>query len=147
MPQKKAPTKEKIDPTKTINSLKKELIVSSLESCGTYVIAAVASPIKEANEVKTISCKGLLPLGSLIYDTQSDSYLLSCFDMLHIGTVPISLLAYFESCPSWSCNIPLSEKIIKRYLNSKQKKKLKDFFSSFDSKFSKFYVQMLDPNI
>jgi len=127
--------------------LRTEFGLSAVESCVTYLIAAVSSPIKDENKIRFLSCKGLLPLGNLVYDAVSDSYLVDCVDVMHIGTVPISLTATVKGCPHWTSVVPLPERIIKKYLKSKQKREVEGFFSSFKDSFSKFYVQMLDPNL
>jgi len=125
---------------------KKELSFSVVESCGTYVIAAVSSSIKEENKVNFLSCKGLMPLGDLVYDTASDSYAIECVDVMHIGTIPVSLSATVKGCPHWTSTLPVPERVIKKYLKPKQRRELEGFFSAFDGSFSKFYIQMLDPN-
>jgi len=132
---------------KTLRHLKGDLVVSVLESCGTRIILSACSSVKELNETKFLSCKGFLPIGNLVYELQSDNYIINCFDYIDLGTVPISLVATTKGCPSWSAKMPLPEKVIKKHLNSKQKKEIKNFLSKFDKEFSFSYVQMLDPNV
>lgn len=127
-------------------TLRKSINFSPLENCFTYVIAAVASPVKENNKINSISCRNLIPLGGFVYDLKSDSYLIECFDYLRLGTLPIGFLASIESIPNWTANVPLPPKVIRKFLSRKQKKDLDNFFDSFDDTFRKFYIQMLNPN-
>lgn len=132
---------------KILRHLKNDLIVSVLESCGTRIMIAVYSRLKEINETKFLSCKGLLPIGNLVYEPRSDSYIINCVDYIEVGTIPISLIATMKGCPSWSVKMPLPEKLIKKHLNSKQKREIRNFLSNFDEGFSSLYIQMLDPNV
>lgn len=134
------------DSKKLFNSLKNDFCVSTLDSCGTYVVLVAVNPVKEANQPKHISCKNFIPLGGLVYDNQSENYIINCFDLLHIGTVPVALIATAKNCPNWSSNLPLTEKLIKKFLDTKQKKEIKKFISTFNKDFIFHYVQMLDPN-
>lgn len=134
------------DSKKLFNSLKSDLCISTLDSCGTYVVLVATSPVKEANQPVRLSCKNFVPLGGLVYDTQSDSYLINCFDLFHIGTLPMALVATVRNCPNWSSNLPLTERMIKKLLSTKQKKEVKKFISIFNKDFIFYYVQMLDPN-
>lgn len=127
--------------------LKKGFSFSMLESCGTYVVAVVSSPFKEENTIKSIDCKGLIPLGNLIYDSEADSYLLDCVDFFCLGTVPINIIGSVVGCPNWVANLPLPEPVIKKFLAPSRRKELREFFSRFDKSFSRSYVQMLDPNV
>ena len=138
--------KQKNSLSKRLFYLRNELNLSVVESCGTYLIAAVASPVREENKIKFLSCKGLIPLGNMVFDTSTDSYVVDCVDVLHVGTVPISLNATIEGCPHWMSTVPLPERIIKKHLDPTQSKEVEKFFSIFSDSFSKFYIQMLDPN-
>jgi len=133
--------------SKIVRPIKNDLAFSVLDSCGTRVFVVAHSEVKELNETRFLSCKNLLPLSNLVYDSKSDSYIVDCVDYLELATIPISIVATMRSCQGWSVKVPLPEKVIKRYLSARQKKELKSFLSNFDIKISSFYVQMLDPNV
>jgi len=132
---------------KIVSPIKNDLVFSVLDSCGTRIFLAAYSEVKELNETRFLSCKNLLPLSNLVYDSKSDNYVVSCIGCLEVATIPISIIATMKNCPGWSVKIPLPEKIIKRHLSLKHKREIKSFLSKFDVKVSSFYIQMLDPNV
>lgn len=99
------------------------------------------------NSINKISCKKALPLGNYAFDVQSDSYLIECFDYLHLGSVPISYIAKVKDQSNWQVRVPLPEKVILKCLNSVQKKDIKNFKNHFKiEEFFHQFIQMIDPN-
>lgn len=110
------------------------------------VIVATHRNLKKNNLIK-ISCKKGLPIPGLAYDSQSDSYLVSCISHSELGGIPISLKMVQKENTGWKISVPLPEKTIKRFLTKYQKKSLKNFMSQFDDGEIEFkIVQFIDPN-
>jgi hypothetical protein len=113
----------------------------------THLVIAAIDRGNKKNNLTRISCRKGLPIPGLAYDSQSDSYLITCISHSEIGTIPISMKMVQKDFPQWKCSIPLPEKTIKRFLSNYQKKLLKNFMSQFESKEVEFkIIQFIDPN-
>jgi hypothetical protein len=132
---------------KVLRSLNKDIILSTSTNYGTRVLGVVYSCIKESNNIVRINCGSCLALGGYVYDSTNDSYLLNCIDYLEVGTIPVSFIASVKGAPHWKTNVPASDRVLKKYLTSKQKREIKKFLSSFGKGFYLSYIQMLDPNV
>jgi len=113
----------------------------------TYVIVVAIHKDNSRNIISKISCKKGLPLGGYIYDSHSDAYYIDCVDYLHLGFVPFSFIGRIKGIKHWKSRIPMSESVIKKYLNPLQKKELKNFKNHFRVEDHDIqYIQMIDPN-
>lgn len=113
----------------------------------TYIIVVAISKDKSKNSISRIHCKKGLPIGGYIYDSQSDAYQIECVDYLHLGFVPFSFVGRIKDVQHWEIRVPMPENVIKKYLNSLQKKELKHFKNLFRSDEHDIqFIQMIDPN-
>jgi len=112
-----------------------------------YLIVVVADKINKKNQLTKISCKKGLPIPGLAYDSQSDSYLVSCMSHFELGTIPFSVKLIQKNNPNWKIGLPLPEKTIKRFLTNNQKKSLKNFVGQFEnSDIDIKIIQFIDSN-
>jgi len=101
------------------------------ESSIVYLVAIAKK--SDLNKPLVLSLKGGMPVSNFLYDSQSDSYLVEGHSFVKLGIVPISFQLTVKDNPNWIHMIPMSENIIKKYLNSEQKKMLKEFKSKYKS--------------
>jgi len=130
---------------KNCRLIKNNLIVSSSNE-KTYVIAVAINRDKNKNEIKNISCRSHIPIGGYVYDSLVDSYCVSCYALLHLGSVDFSFNISVESSPYWTCKVPLSDNFLKKVLSTQQKKELKNFLHKHDDS-DIYYIQMTEPNL
>jgi hypothetical protein len=67
------------------------------------------------------------PIGGYTYDAKFGQYYAECADYLDLGSIPISFSIRIDKIGRWECRIPLTESIIKKYLNARQNENLNDF--------------------
>ena len=112
----------------------------------TYLIIVAVNRDNKLNSVIPIACKKGIPIGGFLYNTKTDSYEMECVDYLNLGYITASYFAIIKEL-QWKIRIPMTEKIIKKYLTSMQKKELKNFKIRFKPAEHDFvFVQMIDPN-
>jgi hypothetical protein len=113
----------------------------------TYIIVTATHRERVRNFINRISCKKGLPIGGYVFDSQTDSYHIECADYLHLGYVPISFVTKIKGLDHWETRVPMPENVLRKYLNSLQKKELRNFKNHFKAEdYEVQYVQMIDPN-
>ena len=113
----------------------------------TYIIVTAIGKDRGRNSVNRISCKKGIPIGGYTYDSQSDSYHVECTDYLHLGYIPVSFAIRVRGINHWEMRVPIPDNVIKKYLNSLQKKELRNFKNHFKTEdYEVQFIQMIDPN-
>jgi len=131
-----------------ISRILKSQLDIRLSNNSTFLLLIAFNKInKSKNVINYISCKKALPIGGFVYDSQMDSYCINCCDYIELGSVPISIEISIKDCFNWVTKTPLPEKIFKKYLNTYQKKEIKNFISKFNEDYDISYVQMIEPNL
>lgn len=109
-----------------IKSEIKKSISLKARSDHTHVFVLALHPSK--NKLTAIVYKEKsTPIAGYTYDAKFGQYYVECADHLDLGTIPISFSIRVDKISRWECRIPLTEPIIKRYLDTKQTQDLADF--------------------
>lgn len=113
----------------------------------TIIIMTAVSEDHGKNTINKISCKLGIPIGGYVYDSQHDNYVLNCYDYMTLATIPLSMALRMRGCSNWMVRVPLSEGVIKNYLDNEQKKLVKEFKARYHEPYFKVhFVQLIDPN-
>lgn len=97
----------------------------------TFLVALAVHRIDEFNNLKKIpSCWGQ-PIGGYTYDEQNKFYIVRCVDSFAIGFIPVAYQLKIKNTDNWQMRVPLSEKIIKRYMTPDQKADYRKFQSTY----------------
>jgi hypothetical protein len=92
----------------------------------THIFVLAFNPVK--NTLKSIVYKEKsFPIGGYTYDAKFGQYYVECADYLDLGTIPISFSIRIDKISRWECRIPLTEPIIKKYLDQQQRDRLGGF--------------------
>lgn len=104
-------------------------------------LIAIDTVDKANNHVMSIQAQGD-SLGGYAYVPESDSYLVSCFDYVAVGIIPI---AFRLSVPKSSGKqlIPLPPALIYKYATPAQRKLVLSFIKKFPAHFEYQYIQSL----
>lgn len=106
----------------------------------THIFVLAFSPIK--NRLQAIVYKEKSsPIAGYTYDAKFGQYYVECADYLDLGTIPISFSIRIDKISRWECKIPLTESIIKKYLDQQQVERFGRFKES--SKGSRFEFMQL----
>ncbi len=128
----------------TVKAIKNSLkITPALGS--TYIVVLVFHEDSDKNHLCPIKYDKGIPLSGHLYDTQSKAYYVECHDLLLLGIIPVSFLMSMTNVGNWNPRIPLPETVIKKYLDTQQKKDLKNFKNKHaGNQYSFQYLQMVD---
>jgi hypothetical protein len=100
----------------------------TIKPCSESTIIFVLAFHPSKNKLTSIVFKDKsTPIGGYAYDTKFGQYYVECANYLDLGTIPISFSIRIDKIGRWECRIPLTELIIKEYLDREQKEKLRDF--------------------
>jgi len=99
-----------------------------LKACSeyTHIFVLAFNPVK--NVLTSIVYKEKsFPIGGYTYDAKFGQYYVECANYLDLGTIPISFSIRVDKISRWECRIPLTEPIIKKYLDQQQVERLSSF--------------------
>lgn len=109
----------------TKSEIKKSI---QLKVCSEYTHVFVLAFNPAKNTLKSIVYKEKsFPIGGYTYDAKFGQYYVECADYLDLGTIPISFSIRIDKISRWECRIPLTEPIIKKYLDQQQRDRLGGF--------------------
>jgi len=132
--------------SQSLRDLQKENLTVQIAPERTYLILIATHKEDKLNTVVRICCSRGIPIEGYVYDSQLDSYCITCYDYLLLGYIPISFtLELKSSC--WKQKIPIAESVIENIITPSQRKEVDRFRSTFKIEECSFeYVQMIDPN-
>lgn len=88
-----------------------------------------------ANQPRQIRCyHGHAFYEGYPYDQGNDCYLISCVDSKELGAIPIAYQLTMPVSGAWTVQIPLPEKVVRRYMDATQKSALAQFGEKYSSK-------------
>lgn len=119
-----------LEETPTLDSVTKSEIKKSiiLKACSEYTHIIVLAFCPSRNKITSIVYKEKsFPIGGYTYDAKFGQYYVECAEYLDLGTIPISFSIKVDKISRWECRIPLTESVIKKYLDAQQAGKLSDF--------------------
>lgn len=128
----------------SLDSLCSSLDFSLVASSKTTIFVVAKNKNTKKNSVKKIKCGSSTPLCPLVYDIQSDCYILSCYDFIELASIPVGFQAKLKEVIGWHTNIPVPEKIFLKHLTPEQKNNLKKFFQKHSKSCEINYIQMLE---
>jgi hypothetical protein len=107
-----------------VNSLRDSMIIERVSEKINVIMVAIDKDASK-NSMCTIDSGGD-PLGGYAYSSQSDTYLVNCFDYSFIGIIP---MAFRISVPGYIGKniLPLSESLIFKYASPSQRKAINEF--------------------
>lgn len=107
------------------SEVKKSIIIkTNSEHTHIFVIALKTGQ----NRLTSISYKEKSrPIAGYTYDAKFGQYYVECYDYLDLGTIPISFSIRIDKISRWESKIPMTESLIRKYLDSEQDRKLKEF--------------------
>lgn len=94
---------------------------------GMFVYVLAVSNKSDANSSIQLSCKKGKPITKHCYDVTSDSYLVYGIDYLKIGYVPFNYQIRLKDFKSFLIDIPVPERLLKRYISESQLADLEEF--------------------
>jgi hypothetical protein len=94
---------------------------------GMFVYVLAISNKSDANYSIQLSCKKGKPITKHCYDVTSDSYLVYGVDYLKIGYVPFNYQLRLKDFKSFLIDIPVPERLLKRYISESQLADLEGF--------------------
>ena len=140
------PNKSRNPQKQDAKDIKSNLVVLPL-SDPSFVVAVVIHSADYVNELKRIPCEKGTVIGGYVYDTINKCYLVKCYDMHTIGVVGISFQLSIKNGDNWQVEIPTPPLVLKRYLDSSQKSKLKHWENKFQKgEFTFQYIQIMSSN-
>lgn len=104
------------------------------------MVAIAVSKNKGENVPLQIRCKGT-PVGGYFFDIHNDCYLVNGVDFLLLGDLPFIAFIQSSEYTTWSSNFPLSEKIIKKYLDKEKNEYLSKFYDNHHKDCEIHYLQ------
>ena len=118
-----------LDPL-TKSEIKKSIVLKT-RSEPTHIFALAMHPA--TNKLTAIVYKEKsTPIGGYTYDAKFGQYYVDCTEHLDLGTIPISFSIRVDKIGRWECRFPLTESIIKKYLDKQQMEKLVAFKKKHD---------------
>ena len=88
-----------------------------------------------ANQPRQIRCyHGHAFYEGYPYDQGNDCYLISCVDSKELGAIRIAYQLTMPGSGEWTVQIPLPEKVVRRYMDATQKSALAQFGEKYSSK-------------
>ena len=109
----------------TKSEIKKSIV---LKTCSEHSHIFVIAFDKFNNRLTSIIYKERsTPIGGYAYDAKFGRYYVECFDYLDLGTIPISFSIRIDKIRRWECRIPLTELVIRKYLDQQQVLELENF--------------------
>jgi hypothetical protein len=113
--------------------IKEDILVKTCSEHTRIFVLAIAKD-HARNKLNSIVYKETsTPLAGYTYDAKVGQYYVECFNSIDLGTIPISFSIRVDTISRWESRIPLSEFIIKKYLNKGQRYKLRTFKSKNDN--------------
>lgn len=119
--------KEDILPLDSItkSEIKRSII---LKTCTEHTHIFVLALNPSENRLTSIIYKERsTPIAGYTYDAKFGQYYVGCADYLDLGTIPISFSIRVDRINRWECRLPVTELIIKKYLDQQQTDKLTAF--------------------
>lgn len=118
------------DPIKDNRDIKTNLeVVSQYQGMFVYLLAI--SENYTSNHCIRLSCKKGKPITKNCYDVTSDSYVINGMDYIKLGEVPYNFKLSLKDSNLFSIDIPVPERLLKRYLSEKQISNLEKFKSHY----------------
>jgi hypothetical protein len=109
----------------TKSEIKKSIL---LKVCSEHTHVFVLALNPSQNKLTSIVYKEKSsPIAGYTYDAKFGQYYVECANYLDLGTIPISFSIRIDKISRWECKIPLTEPIIKKYLDAKQVEQLWKF--------------------
>ena len=109
----------------TKSEIKKSII---LKTCAEHTHIFVMALHPSRNKLTSITYKeNGISIAGYTYDSKFGQYYIECADYLDLGTIPISFSIRVDRINRWECRLPLTESIIKKYLDKLQTDKLAGF--------------------
>lgn len=109
----------------TKSEIKKSIV---LKTCSEHTHVFVLAMNQLKNKLTSIVYKEKSsPIAGYTYDAKFGQYYVECTNYLDLGTIPISFSIRIDKISRWECKIPLTESIIKKYLDKQQTGKLTAF--------------------
>lgn len=134
-----------IDNISNINKIKKNLNVIVNDEITLITLAAICKD-NQKNLICEIPCFKGMPINGYIYNTSNDSYCVSCYDYIDIGSVPLSISLKVDNSP-WFVKMPIPEDIIFSNIKLAQKRKIKQFKEKYSGdEFYFNYFQIISVN-
>ena len=115
-----------IDVNKDLRDIKSNFFVETLPE-KTYLIALAVHKLPDCNILQRVPSSYGTPIGGYVYDECNKYYIVSCSDMLGLGYIPIAYNLRMKDNPEWSLRVPLTEKVIHRYMNKIQRTDFRQF--------------------
>jgi hypothetical protein len=109
--------------------VKKSII---LKGCGESTQIFTLALHAARNKLTSIDAKEGKPLSACTYDSKFNRYYVECVDYLDLGVIPISFSIKVARISHWECKIPMTENVIKKYLNRDQIQSLEKFQARFN---------------
>lgn len=128
---------------KDIKDIKNSLKVS-VSNNKTFVILMAVNKEYSKNVLMKIKCFHGNPIGGYVYDSVTDSFSVHCVDYCIIGMINIAFKLSMDSSDNWNIDIPMSESIIKRYMNSEQALIFKRFKETYKQDVEYKYIQIIN---
>lgn len=113
--------------------IKKDILVKTCSEHTRIFVLAIAKDYARNKLTSIVYKETSTPLAGYTYDAKIGQYYVECFNSMDLGIIPISFSIRIDTISRWESRIPLSEAIIKRYLDKDQKHKLRTFKSKNDN--------------
>lgn len=109
----------------TKSEIKKSIIIKTCTE-HTHIFVLALNPV--GNKLTSIIYKERsTPIAGYTYDAKFGQYYVECADYLDLDTIPISFSIRIDKISRWECRLPLTESIIKKYLDQQQMDRLTAF--------------------
>ena len=119
--------KEEVPPLDAVtkSEIKKSIILRT-RSEATHIFVLAFYPATDKLTAIVYKEKST-PIACYTYDAKFGQYYVECSDYLDLGIIPISFSIKVDKISRWECRIPLTESIIKKYLDKQQLENLLNF--------------------
>ncbi len=127
-----------------IDSIKKSMTILRNKFHTSVVVFVIDKEQPHNNVLHNIRCNGTKPIGSGLYDYNTDCFVVQCVEIFEIGSLPFSFCAVMPMASSWKISIPIPEEVIVNTLSPMSRKNYELFKSRYDNKrYQMEFIQML----
>lgn len=114
-----------------VKCIKKSLHIDFSSTGSIFVFALAINRDNTKNHVQTIKFNSGTNIGSGVYDAYNDCFYVKCEDYIFLDSVPIVITCTVEDNSNWSCKVPISKKLLNKFMDSNQKKIFKKFTKQY----------------